>query len=308
MPRRLRIHVDDGFYHVTLRGNHREPIFRADGDRCLLNAIVERAIEKYGARIHAYCWMTNHLHFLVQVGTEPLGAVMRQIAGNYARAFQRKLETSGHLFERRYHARLVANDTYLLTLLRYVHLNPVQAGVARSAAEHRWSSHHAYAGARGERWLTTDFVFAAFAPERSRAISAYRRFMAEGDPEWTPDDDDAVDQGGSIAADWPVPLSSHRFIPAPARQSFASLVAEACERFRITERELRSESRDAPAVLARAWIGREAVALKIATLADAARRLGRDRSTLRYAMRRLPEPAPEPGPESARRTPVKSAG
>jgi len=66
MPRKLRVHVPGGIYHVTLRGNHRQPIFRQHGERKLLNLIVARAIERFEAKVHAYCWMTNHLHLLVR--------------------------------------------------------------------------------------------------------------------------------------------------------------------------------------------------------------------------------------------------
>src|SRR4051812_8639065 len=116
MVRPLRIHIPGGFHHVTLRGNHREPIFRVDADRLLLNAIVEASVARHGARIHAYCWMTNHIHMLVQVGDPPLSGLMRDIASGYARAFQLKRATTGHLFENRYHAILVDADAYLLAL------------------------------------------------------------------------------------------------------------------------------------------------------------------------------------------------
>src|SRR6187399_2766342 len=156
MPRPPRIHVPNGFYHTTLRGNHRENIFVVDSDRLLLNTIVERALAKHGARIHAYCWMTNHLHLLVQVGKDPLAAPMRQIACEFARRMQAKLQTTGHFFERRYHAKLVDADSYLLELIRYIHLNPVRGGLVESPSQYRWSSHHAYLGTRSEDWVTTD--------------------------------------------------------------------------------------------------------------------------------------------------------
>jgi len=96
MPRPRRVHVDGGFYHVTLRGNHQQNIFVAEGDQRLLSQIVARAVEKHGARVHAYCRMTNHLHFLVQVSETPLGKPMHQIAAEFARAMQAKLQTTGH--------------------------------------------------------------------------------------------------------------------------------------------------------------------------------------------------------------------
>ena len=128
MPRRLRIHVPGGFYHVTLRGNHQQPIFERDEDRWLLNLIVARALDRHDARLHAYCWMGNHLHLLLQVGVSHLGMPMRQIAAEFARAIQLRMATTGHFFERRYHATLIeATDGY------------------------PWSSHHAYLGERQVR-------------------------------------------------------------------------------------------------------------------------------------------------------------
>ncbi len=286
MPRSLRIHLVNGFYHVTLRGNHREPIFRVDADRGLLNAVVARALEKYDARIHAYCWMTNHLHFLLQVSEQPLGAVMRHIACNYARAFQRKIQTSGHLFERRYHARLVSADQYLLVLLRYIHLNPVQAGLVRSVADYRWSSHRAYAGCCSDAWLTTDFALSLFARERYRAQLAYRRFLAAGDPGWVPEDAPTALE----TALQPKPAIVRKLDVAEGLsqpQSLESLIEEACELFGVDGRQLRSISREKAVVQARAWVGREAVIRGVASLSEVARALGRDRATLRYAMRRL---------------------
>ena len=105
--RKPRLHVPAAFYHVTLRGNHRQDIFFSPTDRSLLSRIVAEVIPHYGARLHAYCWMTNHVHLLVQVGDTPLGRIMLRIASRYARELQAQFHTTGHLFERRYHAVLV---------------------------------------------------------------------------------------------------------------------------------------------------------------------------------------------------------
>jgi putative transposase len=144
MPRRLRIHVPGGFYHATLRGNHRQAIFTTSSDRALLNAIVARSLKAHLARLHVYCWMSNHLHFFIQVGDAPLGVVMRDIASNYARAYQAKLDTTGHLFERRYYAKVVEVEHYLFAVLRYIHLNPVADGLVQRAMDYPWSSHRGH--------------------------------------------------------------------------------------------------------------------------------------------------------------------
>jgi hypothetical protein len=229
--------------------------------------------------------MSNHLHFLLQIGEQPLAHVMRQIASDYARAFQQKLETTGHLFERRYHANLVDVDSYLLELLRYIHLNPVRAGLVRHPADYPWSSHHAYAGrAAPESWLTISFALALFAPDATRAHVAYRQFVEA--PHAGEFDESILDLHGvtNLSAAQPVkPVVAG----AASRQTLESLIAEGCARFGIDEVHLKSPSREACIVQARAWIAQEAISRRIATLSAVSRALGRDRATLRFAMRQL---------------------
>jgi len=282
VPRRLRVHVPGGFYHATLRGNHQQDIFRTESDRHLLNAIVGRAVDAYDVRVHAYCWMTNHLHFLLQIGDRPLGDVMRHIASNYARAFQQKLDTTGHLFERRYHASVVDVDAYLLELLRYIHLNPVRAQLVARPSEYRWSSHGGYAGsAVTVPWLTTSFALRLFSDEAGSAREAYRHFI-ESAP--------AIEESKSVAevvADGRPAAGRQRVVPPtiPARQSLEQLIDEACKHFDVRASDLSSSSRDPLLVQARAWIAAEALDRRVSTLSEVARALGRDRATLRSGMR-----------------------
>lgn len=290
MSRRLRIHQPGGFYHVTLRGNHQQPIFFADRDRGLFNKIVARAIDSFGVRLHAYCWMTNHLHFLMQVSNEPLASPMRQIAAEFARAMQLKLETTGHYFERRYHATLVDTDAYLLELLRYIHLNPVRAGLVDDPARYRWSSHREYVGERVTGWVTTDFALRMLSDDRARAVAAYQKFLRiPAQSSWEP--------STAINSSNPAVLGSDEFLATvrsatsrpKAGQSLPDLIVEACRRFEVDAERLSSSLRDAYLVKVRAWIARHARDRHIATLASVARALNRDEATLRYAMRTYPE-------------------
>jgi putative transposase len=286
MPRRLRIHLPGGFYHVTLRGNHKQDIFTAESDRSLLNLIVARALEKFGARVHAYCWMSNHLHFLMQVGVEPLARPMRQIAAEYARAIQAKLGISGHFFERRYHALLVDADSYLLELLRYIHLNPVRAGTVDGPAKYRWSSHHNYVGSRIDSWVTTDFLLGIFAADRSRAVAEYLNFLdCETDVPWHPPDASHIQVLGDDRFLARIRGDSERIC---ARQSLADLISEACSRFEIDPVQLDSPVRDAYLTKVRAWIAYQAGKRRVATLSAVARALGRHEATIRYAIRTYP--------------------
>jgi hypothetical protein len=107
----------------------------------------------------------------------PLGLVMLRIASMYARRVQLHLATTGHLFERRHDPVLVDTDEYLITLLRYIHMNPAWAGMVKSPDDYPWSSHAAYARRAAPSWLTTDFAKCLLHLDSARAEEMYRRMM-----------------------------------------------------------------------------------------------------------------------------------
>ena len=287
MPRRLRIHVPFAFYHVTLRGNHRQRIFFTSWHRDWLNDIVAAVIRRFHARIHAYCWMTNHIHMLVQVSEVSLGRIMRHIAGPYARKVQAVRSTTGHLFEKRHDQRLVDADEYLLELIRYIHLNPVRAGLVRAPAEYAWSSHRDYLGTTRRTWVTTDFALAMFHAERARAIAAYREFVAHA----------PVDSPSPLASCNPNDarvLGSDEFVkntvgstPRPrSTKSLGDVIEEVCSEFEVSIDQLESRSARRQLARARALVARRCLQGRIATLAAVARRFDRDESTLRESVQR----------------------
>ena len=179
MPRLPRLHVPGGCYHVILRGNHREALFGSDHDRIVLNDIVAEVLDQQQARIHSFCWMTNHLPALIQIGSSPLGAVMQRIARRYSRYRHRQLHTTGHLFERRYRAWVVDMDAYFIALVRYIHLNPVKARMVKHVDDYRWSSHRAYQGEATIPWLTTDFGLSLLGPTVEVARRNYRKLISQ---------------------------------------------------------------------------------------------------------------------------------
>ena len=288
MARKPRLHAPGAFYHVTLRGNHQQAIFLQESDRDLLDGIVAESLERLAARLHAYCWMTNHLHLLVQVSDEPLGRLMLRIASTYARAVQRRIKTTGHLFERRYHASLMDADNYLMAVIRYIHLNPVVAGLARSPSDYRWSSHRTYLGMQHQTWVTTRFVMECLAPQPDEALRYYQQLISGPDQaEWGV---------GALAphAEHPQVIGDDAFVsrilngerrPGP-RKSLEKLVDECCERFQVSREHLISRHRARELVLARAWLGREAISGRIASVSAVARLLERSESTMRYMMQR----------------------
>jgi REP element-mobilizing transposase RayT len=285
MARRPRQHLPGGFYHVTLRGNHRQQIFDRDADRDVLEEIIAEAASQTEVGIHAYCWMSNHLHLVARVAEIPLGRLMQRMATRYARHFQRTLHTTGHLFERRYHAGLVTTDRQLLAAVRYAHLNPVRAGLVEDPARYPWSSHQWYQNSRGPSWLHTEFVLSLFDDDPARARSRYARFMAEAT-------DDVTPESG------PIPVS-HDKDPgtAPTTGSATAstggepialdeLVRQICTDEHVAEAALRSHSRDRRLARIRTRIATEAVASGAASLSDVARRFNRHVTSLTKAISR----------------------
>jgi REP element-mobilizing transposase RayT len=185
MPRPPRVHVPDGFYHVVLRRNHREVLFGRAADRQVLNDIVADVVRSHGARVQGFCWMSNHLHALLQVADSPFRRTMQRIAMRYARHRHKSLQTTGHLFERRYRARLIQTDAYFLAVLRYIHLNPVLARIVADPADYPWSSHRTYLGTNPVRWVTTEFGLSLFCADRAQAGSEFVQAPRLDDPAGT---------------------------------------------------------------------------------------------------------------------------
>ncbi len=279
MARRARVHVPLGHYHVTLRGNHQEALFASVADRRALDDIVADSAEVTGATVDAFCWMTNHLHLLVQIGEVPLDKLMQRISMRYARYRHSCLRTTGHLFERRYGARHVHDDAYFLTALRYIHRNPCAAGLATEPAAYPWSSHTAYLGQHRISWLRTAFGLSLFHPETALAREAYRAFVAYA----------GQDDPGAFAGPFPVE-SSVAPVGAVAREQALELIArEVCTAHGAGLDLIRGPSRARSLGAVRVEIARRAQARGGTTLGEVARFLGRDASALCQLLARHPK-------------------
>ena len=165
MPRKPRLHYPGACYHVILRGNSGQDIFIDKKDRSKFLFLLQEGIEKFKHRIHAYCLMTNHIHLAVQVGDIPLSRIIQNVSFRYTRYFNRRKNQVGHLFQGRYKAILIDVDSYLLKLVRYIHNNPVRAGMVKSPGQYSWSSHGAYLGRASIPWLITDWILSQFAKQ-----------------------------------------------------------------------------------------------------------------------------------------------
>jgi len=178
MARPLRIEYSGAFYHVTSRGNERKAVFKSRRDREKFLAYLESATERYGALIHVYCLMDNHYHLLIETPLANLSKIMQHINGAYTMYFNTKRKRSGHLFQGRYKAILVEANEYAKELSRYIHLNPVRAGIEPDPDEYEWSSSRYYTIKRkASGWLQRDFILSYFGKRPGAAMKKYRRFI-----------------------------------------------------------------------------------------------------------------------------------
>ena len=128
------------------RGVRKQKIFNEEIDYQVFLEIMRCAQEKCKCKVHAYCLMTNHFHILLGTDDIEVGRYMQYLASCYATYYNRKYGFSGHVFEGRYKGYLVKDDSYFLQTSRYIHLNPVKAGMVGSAEEYPWSSYKTMVG------------------------------------------------------------------------------------------------------------------------------------------------------------------
>ena len=181
MGRPIRIEYAGALYHVTSRGNERKEIFLDDGDRIKFLEIFEDYHDRYGILVHAYVVMDNHYHVILETPKGNLLKVMHGVNGSYTGYFNRKYGRVGHLFQGRYKGIIVEKETYLIPLSRYVHLNPVRAGVVERPEQYQWSSYRGYIGkVKEETWVEYSWVLSGFGRDKMRARKKYKEYTEEG--------------------------------------------------------------------------------------------------------------------------------
>lgn len=165
MPRKRRVIRAGHFYHVMLRGVGGRTIFMDDVDRCRFCLLLQYAVERSDLTVHGFCLMDNHVHLIVQPSSNDLSNGIHRLAFRYAQYFNSRMERVGYLFQGRYKAVLVQTGTYLRRLVRYVHRNPLRAGMVADASSYSWSSQHAYSGKTDITWLQTTPLLKLFASD-----------------------------------------------------------------------------------------------------------------------------------------------
>lgn len=202
MPRVPRLDIEGCFYHVMARGIERRTIFHDDSDRKDFIARLSEIILPSETSLYAWALMSNHFHLFFQRRKVPLAQIMRRLMTGYAVAFNRRHHRTGHLFANRYKAVLCEKEPYFLELIRYVHLNPLRAGIVRTLEELRrypWSGHAVLMGERKASFQSDAEALENFGNDRDEARRNLENFMEGGIQEG---DETANPKGRPFAEVW----------------------------------------------------------------------------------------------------------
>jgi putative transposase len=320
MPRQARLDAPGALHHIMVRGINRSPIFADDQDKA-------RFLERLGENVIAgkcsvYAWvlMDNHVHLLFKSGTRGISAVMRKLLTWYAQYFNRRHNRTGHLFQNRYKSILCDEGSYLLALVRYIHLNPVRAKMVKTIEEldrFPWSGHRAIMGKAKHPWMDIDTVLSDFGETKRRATAAYRRFVLEA---FGAGRDPALTGGGLVRSQggWSRVLALQRtgqkheaderilgsgeFVHAVMREAedrqlrqtklrrlgkgIADIIREECRKRGVSEQELRQGSRRQKVSRTRAVIALRCKEEIGCSGAEIARNLGVNTTSINRAVER----------------------
>jgi REP element-mobilizing transposase RayT len=168
---------DSSIYHIMLRGINQQSIFENDEDCARFLDILRTYQEQIKFDIYAYCLMGNHIHLLIKEGEEELSNTMKRIGIRYAYWYNWQYSRKGHLFQDRYRSEAVEDDVYLLTVLRYIHQNPIKAGLTKGIEQYAWSSYGEYIGEA--EIVNVEFMLGMFDEDREKAVKKLITFHME---------------------------------------------------------------------------------------------------------------------------------
>ena len=308
MPRQARLDAPGTLHHVMIRGIEKRNIVDDNWDRTAFVSRLGDQAKKTGTAIYAWSLLKNHAHFLLRSGYSGLPKFMRRFLTGYAVGYNHRHKRFGHLFQNRYKSILCEEDPYFRELVRYIHLNPVRAGLVADLEEldtYPWCGHSVLLGRRENDWQDRDYVLRWYGEKEKAARQAYRRYVEDGLPQGQRPD---LVGGGLIRSQggWSNVLSMRRqedremsderilgsgdFVeqmlaeadastkarfPAKERvEKVQEMITRLCAKEKINLEELRSGSRRPPVSALRFAAARLLVTLNGVPLAEAARYLG----------------------------------
>lgn len=290
MPRKPRVHYFGAYYHVMLRGNGGMRIFQDQADRNMFFDLVQETILRFEYRIHAFCLMTNHVHFVMQVGETALSKIIQNISFRYTRYINKKEKRIGHLFQGRYKALLVDADSYLLQLVRYIHLNPLRANIVEDLLDYPWNSHLVYLGQSECTWLTTQAVYDRLVQNKDKTIVAYQQFMRDQKVDAVTNFSQSMQKSFPAICDDSFMLQlkqlqqkDHRLVKITLNE----LIRLTCKYYKVEECDLHSRGQKRFTSMVRLVIAKLASYFKVANLTEVATYFNRDVTTFIRGLNRL---------------------
>lgn len=282
MSRRSRLHVPGGVYYIAQRSSSHQSIFSEPSDYADFERLLAVLLTRCRAKVHAFCWEQSMIHMAVQISDVPVGRLMQRLTSQFSRHVHQKKGQAGHLFQHRYHSVLIDPDAYLLKLIRYLHLIPVRAELVRDPADYTLSSHRAYLGLTTIPWLTTQVAMRKLGHRGESARFAYGQLMRERP---APEEETCFLRG---SPEDPRILGDRQFLSVVPRHqrvfrsscSIDQVIDTVSVALGVDRDQVLSRSRQRHLTLARALVTWYATERGIATLAEVARRLQRDPSTL----------------------------
>lgn len=162
IPRGRRLWFPGAIYHATVRGNHKEEIFKEAQDYYVYMKFLKSVYEKHPFELYSYCLMSNHIHLQIATLDDEIWNIMKSVNWKYSIYFNRKYDQTGHLFQSRYFSEIIDTESYLLQTSKYIHLNPVKAGIVQKPIQYPWSSYGIYMGVVKNSMVTEENILKYF--------------------------------------------------------------------------------------------------------------------------------------------------
>jgi len=180
LVRRTRVEYPGAIYHVIQRGNNGESVFDGPEERNYLTELLCSSVKTDGVELFAYVIMSNHYHLALRTGIEPLSKVMHRINTGYSMYYNRKMKRTGHVFQGRYKAIPVHEENYIISSVRYIHRNPVKAGICEHVSKYPWSSDLCYRKTE-PGFIEIGLLMDMLSADRNRSFEKYCQLMDQED-------------------------------------------------------------------------------------------------------------------------------
>lgn len=175
MPRQAREKSNTGIYHLILRGINRQNIFENDEDRNKFIKVLSyyKTISDY--ELYGYCLMDNHIHLLIKENIESISNIIKRISSSYVSWYNKKYHRCGHLFQERFKSEVVESEEYFITVLRYIHQNPIKAKISNDVKVYPWISYNEYL--HSSKLIDSSIVLGMFSNDLDKAKKLYKEYM-----------------------------------------------------------------------------------------------------------------------------------